>query len=114
MFHFRKKAVEAAFAVGTRVRVKAGTADPDYPNMCLAGWVGAVCRVKKGTPARYLVRWNRETLRKWNKFWRREIWLSGEQLETDSGGPVSIEQPPTCLTDLMGGCSKMQHLLPQT
>ena len=112
MFPFRNKSVRAAFPLGTRVRVKAGTVDPDYPDMGLGGWVGTVSQVSQGIPALYLVRWNRETLRKWNKFWRCEIWLSEDKLETDSGGPVSIEQP-TCLTSLMGGCSKMQHQVPQ-
>ncbi len=110
MFPFRNKPVVAAFAIGTRVRVKAGTMDPDYHDMPLGGWVGTVTQVSRGTPDHYLVRWNQETLQRWNKFWRREIWLSEDKLESDPGGPVCIEQPPMGIIDV---CCKMQHPLPQ-
>ena len=35
----------ARFTVGTKVRVKPGTTDPDYPDIPLGGWTGAITEV---------------------------------------------------------------------
>ena len=34
--------VKQPFAVGSRVRVRRGTIDPDYPDIPLGGWTGTV------------------------------------------------------------------------
>ncbi|MFO0845285.1 MAG: hypothetical protein U0797_23360 [Gemmataceae bacterium] len=52
------------FAVGSAVRVRPGTPDPDYPDIPLGGWAGVVREVETaGVPEPiYLVRWTDEAL----------------------------------------------------
>jgi hypothetical protein len=90
------------FSVGTRVRVRQGTLDPDYPVLPLGGWAGAIVEVAAGA-APYLVRWNRKTLAKADPVYRHlcveddrsfeEMWLDERDLEPDAGGPLAIESP---------------------
>jgi hypothetical protein len=92
------------FAVGDRVRVVAGTADPDYPDIPLGGWAGVVADVDQAeTGPLYLVEWNEETLAATTPVYRRRCqrddleheraWLRDDALEADPGGPVTVEQP---------------------
>ncbi len=43
----------ARFPVGSRVRVRAGTTDPDFPDLPLGGWTGKVRETdqRAGPPA---------------------------------------------------------------
>ena len=41
----RKPSTPPRFAVGDRVRVKQGTADPDFPDILLGGWAGTITEV---------------------------------------------------------------------
>jgi hypothetical protein len=92
------------FPVGAAVRVKAGTADPDYDDIPLGGWAGVVRAVEadEGPPG-YLVGWTPETLAAAHPAYRRrcerdgldfeEAWMAEADLEPDAGGPLAIEQP---------------------
>jgi hypothetical protein len=92
------------FAVGDSVRVVAGTADPDYPDIPLGGWAGVVRAIDPAESGPlYLVEWNEETLAAVPEVYRRRCerddleferaWLRDADLEADPGGPVTIEQP---------------------
>jgi hypothetical protein len=92
------------FAAGDRVRVVAGTADPDYPDIPLGGWAGVVVAVDQTESGPlYLVEWNEGTLAATTPVYRRRCqrddleheraWLRDDVLEADPGGPVTLEQP---------------------
>ena len=91
------------FAIGDAVRVKPGVADPDYPDVPIGGWAGHVTEVEAGDPLTYLVRWSRQTLDSMAPVYRnrcerdgldiREMWLAEDDLESDVGHRVEIEQP---------------------
>jgi hypothetical protein len=89
------------FKLGDRVRVKPGIRDEEHPDMPLGGWVGVVSKVqKRGT---YSVCWTRETLANIHPIYKKrcaidgtilaEYWFVDNDLELDTGGPLSIEQP---------------------
>ncbi len=95
---------EATFAVGDRVRVRRGVADPDFPDLPIGGWAGTVIQVDAHTsPTSYLVRWSRETLLAIHPVYDKratrnglgvgEMYLEPDDLEPDDGTPVGIEQP---------------------
>ncbi len=99
-------ATPPAFAVGALVRVKAGTRDPDFPDMPLGGWAGTITQVgpaKVGNT--YLVEWNSYTLLHMHPVFRARCeregleiessWLEEAELEPDGGGVVQMEQPAT-------------------
>jgi hypothetical protein len=92
------------FAVGTKVRVKPGVIDPDFPDVPLGGWAGTVKEVDRRTdPPLYLVAWNRYTLDHIHPVFRKRCERDGldyesmnlyeADLEPDPGGPAVIEQP---------------------
>jgi len=58
----QESVIQPRFAEGTRVRVKVGVMDPDFPEMHLGGWRGTVSEVRRGGLPGYLIRWNPETL----------------------------------------------------
>ena len=59
-----KSATGRDYAVGDKVRVRRGVADPEYPDLPLGGWAGSVAEVDaRSSPPMYFVRWSRETLR---------------------------------------------------
>jgi hypothetical protein len=64
MARAKKPAASPRFEVGDRVRVKHGVRDPDFPDIPLGGWAGAVKEVEraKGELA-YLLACDRATLR---------------------------------------------------
>jgi hypothetical protein len=105
----RKKA-PARFAVGSRVRVKAGIRDPDYPDMPLGGWSGKVQKIGSDAAGpTYLVEWDRHTRRHMHPVYRsrckhehldpERMWLGEDDLEPEQGQPAAIELP----TDLPSG-----------
>jgi hypothetical protein len=85
------------------VRVRTGTEDPDFPDFTLGGWVGIIQEMQSETPPLYLVEWTDETLEGMHPVYRRRCdregldlestWLSENDLEPDSGGPPTMQQP---------------------
>ena len=96
----------ARFPVGSRVRVKAGTTDPDFPDLPLGGWTGTVREIDRTAhPASYLVEWDRHTLRHIDPAYRSRcegqgldlgrMWLGEGGLKPDTGGSARVERPTT-------------------
>ncbi len=93
------------FAVGAKVRVKAGTTDPENPDLPIGLWCGDVEEVDDAeTPPSYLVRWDERTCDFMPRIFinrcRAEnleietMWLDEEQLEADNGEMLPLELPP--------------------
>jgi hypothetical protein len=89
------------FKVGDKVRVKHGVKDVDYPDMPMGGWAGTVINID-GTDT-FTIRWSEETLAAIHPVFKKrcekdgldleEYALTGDDLESDPGGPLKIEQP---------------------
>jgi hypothetical protein len=99
----------AQFAVGTQVRVRPGTSDPDFADIPLGGWAGTINEVdKRSAPPTYLIAWNRYTLDHIHPVYRKRcerdglelesMWLSEDDILPDSGGRAVIEQPTRIIT----------------
>src|SRR6516165_8010950 len=99
----------ARFAAGAQVRVKPGTTDPDFPDIPLGGWAGAIREVdQRSTPPTYLIAWNRHTLDHMHPVYRKRcerdgleldsMWLGEDDIEPDTGGPAIIERPARIVT----------------
>jgi len=96
------------YAVGDRVRVRRGVTDPDYPDLPIGGWAGAVVQLENGLPPTYLIRWSRDTLLAVHPVHRKraerdgfeigEMWLGADDLEPDGGGEIAVEQPTNIVT----------------
>ena len=82
------------FPVGTVVRVRPGTADPDFPEFPLGGWVGKVADInQKESPPLYLIEWSRHTLDQIHPIYSKrserdgleieKAWLNETELEPD-------------------------------
>jgi hypothetical protein len=95
---------QGPFAVGNKVRVRPGVADPDFPDIPLGGWVGKVEDVAPHlSPPTVLVAWNRVTLKQMHPIFRHRcerdgldeerMWLNEDELEPYDGSPVVVEQP---------------------
>lgn len=73
----------------------------DFPDMALGGWAGKVAEVHDDDM--YTVRWNEETLTSIHPVFKKrcdkdclgfdQCRLGPTDLETDTGGPLIIEQP---------------------
>lgn len=110
----RKKAAPAGpsapvFAVGSKVRVRAGVKDPDAPDMPIGRWCGTVEEVDLAAhPWGYLVRWDRRTLDQMHPVFVKRclrddlevdsMWLEENDLEPDSGERLPVEQPSALAT----------------
>lgn len=99
----------AKFVVGAQVRVKRGTTDPDFPDIPLGGWAGAIIDVNhQSNPPTCLIEWDQHTLDHMHPVYRKRcarddlaldgMWLGEADLEPDSGGPAVIEQPTSMVT----------------
>src|SRR5215469_13343742 len=99
----------ARHGVGHHVRVKPGTTDPDYPDIPLGGWAGAIMDVnQRSNPPIHLIEWNQHTLDHMHPVYRKRcerdglelesMWLGENDIESDSGGPAVIEQPTSIVT----------------
>lgn len=99
----------ARFAAGAQVRVKPGTTDPDFPDIPLSGWAGAIREVdQRSYPPTYLIEWDRHTLDHMHPVYRKRcerdglelerMWLGEDDIEPDTGGPAVIEQPTSIVT----------------
>src|SRR3954468_23322063 len=97
------------FESGMKVRVKHGVRDPDFPDIPLGGWAGAVKEVEQAEdPTTVLVAWDRATLRDMHPVYKKRcerdglelesMWLGDEDLEPDDGKPVPLEQPTSIIT----------------
>src|ERR687885_2256291 len=94
------------FPARSRVRGKAGTTDPDFPDLPLGGWTGTVREIDRNAhPASYLVEWDRHTLRHIDPAYRSRcegqgldlgrMWLGEGGLKPDTGGSARVERPTT-------------------
>src|SRR5437899_12733452 len=98
-------AAHGPFAVGSRVRVRKGVKDPDYPDIPLGGWTGTVTETHESSEdARtYLVEWDETAVKQMHPVYRRRCerdgleleraWLDERDLERNIGPAVEIEQP---------------------
>ena len=107
----KKKGAEgpAKFKVGDRVRVKPGTTVPDFEDMPLGGWAGAITEVdQRSKPPTDLIEWNKHTLDHMHPVYRKRcerdglemesMWLGEDDFEADTGSPVVIDQPTSIVT----------------
>jgi hypothetical protein len=101
------------FAVGERVRVKAGVKDPNFPDIPLGGWAGTIREVNpRSNPPLCLIEWDARTLEQVHPVYRKRCerdglgiestWLDEEEVEADPGGPTVIEQPANIVTRPLG------------
>ncbi len=88
----RKPATPPRFAVDDRVRVKYGTADPDFPDIPLGGWAGTVAEVSDdGKSHRYLIEWNQFTLDNMPSIFRKRCERDGLDEESSCLGEEDFE-----------------------
>ena len=102
----KKKRSPAKFKVGQEVRVRFGVKDVDYPDMPLGGWAGTIIEVRGSDT--FIIRWSKETLDAIHPVFKSrcendgldlEVYgLTGDDLESVSGGPLQIEQPTKITT----------------
>jgi hypothetical protein len=97
------------FQPGDKVRGRHGVRDPDFPDIPLGGWAGTVKKVEQVEgEATYLIEWSKTTLKGIHPVYRKRcerdglefetMWLGEEDIETDEGEPVPIEQPTSIVT----------------
>jgi len=87
--------------------VKQGIKDADYPDMPIGGWAGTVSEVQKNGIC--MVVWSRETLDAVHPVFRKRCerdgveleryWLGQDELKSDEGGSLDIEQPEEISTE---------------
>jgi hypothetical protein len=96
------------FSVGDAVRVKPGVAGPDFPDIPFGGWAGTISEVEDGDPRSYLIALNERTLKGIHPIYHKrcerdgleadQVWMLEEDLESDEGEPVQVEQPTNIVT----------------
>src|SRR3954452_6065997 len=97
------------FKAGDMVRVKYGVIDPDFPDIPLGGWTGAITEIEAAAgQVTYEIRWDKKTLEGIHPVYRNRcerdglevetMWLGDEDLEPDDGSRVPIEQPTKIVT----------------
>ncbi|MCH7685624.1 MAG: hypothetical protein IH899_02905 [Planctomycetes bacterium] len=94
------------FKTGDKVRVRQGVMDTDYPDMPLGGWAGTIVEVHDD--GMYTIRWSKETLASIHPVFEKrcekdgfgfdQYWLGTDDLESDTGAPLEIEQPDQITT----------------
>ena len=61
--YMAKKKSAGGLDVGARIRVKVGVSSPEFPEVSIGGWTGAVVEVSGKPPAqKFLVEWDDATL----------------------------------------------------
>ncbi len=104
-----RPSLPARYGVGDHVRVKSGTTDPDFEDIPLGGWAGAISEVdRRSNSPIYLIEWDQRTLDHLHPVYRKRcardglklesMWLGEADLEPDSGGLAVIEQPTSIVT----------------
>jgi len=97
------------FKAGDKVRVKYGVIDPDFPDIPLGGWTGAITEIEAAAgQVTYEIRWDKKTLEGIHPVYRNRcerdglevetMWLGDEDLEPEDGSRVPIEQPTKIVT----------------
>jgi hypothetical protein len=105
----RKPSTPPRFAVGDQVRVKYGTADPNFPDIPLGGWAGTVTEVGHDAQSHLcLIEWNQFTRDNMHPVFRKRCerdgldegsnWFGEEDLEPDVGDRLPLEQPTPIVT----------------
>jgi outer membrane lipoprotein SlyB len=105
----RGPAAPARFPIGTPIRVKPGTHDPDFPDIVLSGWTGTILDVEQGPQGPdYLIAWDERTLAALPPVYHTRcerdsllpncIWLDEDDLEANTGKPVTLEPPTQIVT----------------
>jgi hypothetical protein len=98
-----KPQAASRFPVGSRVRVKPGVTVPDFEDIPLGGWAGAVTEVDQRGPTTYQIEWDRHTMENMHPAFRgrcdreglgvESMWLGENDLVPDDGSPPTIERP---------------------
>src|SRR3954463_10959407 len=112
MAHNKRGSVPSRFKPGDKVRVKNGVRDPDFPDIPLGGWAGAVKKAEQAEDqTTVLIAWDRATLRNMHPVYKKRcerdglemesMWLGGEDLEPSDGTRVPIEEPRQIVTPLL-------------
>ena len=83
--------------------MKLGVTVPEFPNIPFGGWAGTISEVENGDPQTYLIALNEQTLKSIHPIYHKrcerdgleadQVWMLEEDLESDCGEPVRIEQP---------------------
>ena len=105
-----KEEPKARFAIGDRVRVKAGIRDPSFADMPLGGWAGKVREIDlESVLPNYLVEWDWHTRRCMHPIYRsrckhvdldwQRMWLSEDNFEPEQESAAVIEQPADLLLE---------------
>lgn len=103
----RKRTTPAtSFQAGDMVRVRHGVMDTDYPDMPLGGWAGTIAEVHDD--GMFTARWSEATLASVHPIFKKRCekdgleldvyWLGADNLESNPGGPLDIEQPKEVTT----------------
>src|SRR5437763_3041598 len=109
MTNNQRGSVPSRFKPGDKVRVKHGVRDPDFPDIPLGGWAGAVKEVEQAEDqTTVLIAWDRSTLRDMHPVYKKRcerdglemesMWLGDDDIEPDTGRPAAIEQPTSIVT----------------
>ena len=104
-----KPRTPARFATGAQVRVKPGITVPDFEDIPLGGWAGAIREVdQRSAPPTYLIEWSQHTLDHMHPVYRQRcerdglelesMWLGEGDIEPDTGESAVIEQPTSIVT----------------
>jgi hypothetical protein len=103
-----KKTIPERFSIGDSVRVKAGVADPDYPDIPIGGWSGQITEIQAGDPPTCLVRWSQQTLENMHPVYRnrcerdgldiKNMWLALSEIEPNADQRAEMEQPTAIQT----------------
>lgn len=104
-------AIRTRFTVGSRVRVKFGVKDPDFPDNDLGDSRGTIIRIGPQETANCLIQWSCGTLAGFcpacRDFCEREdrsldaMWLLGEDLEPDSAARSARKRRGGVAADLV-------------
>ena len=96
-------ATHPRFDLGSKVRVKYGVTDPDFPDMPLGGWAGTVTKIiEHEGQVNCVFEWDEKTLASIRPIYKQRCEIDGldyrfmglgqDDIETDDGTPVTIEQ----------------------
>jgi hypothetical protein len=104
-----KPTTSPRFKPGDRVRVRYAVTVPDFEDIPLGGWTGTIRTVERAEgQITYEIEWDEKTLDAMHPVYRKRcerddcdvefMWLGEEDVETDDGTPVPIEQPTAIKT----------------